>query len=174
MYQFILHYQYNSDMSSTESCHLLTRNAMLRMPLRLSRSTSPRWAKCTGRTGKPCRGSRLVTLSLVTSWKLLVGWPPSCSFGKRCGFVAVIVLSLCHCKCALMRGVSPNLTILNVACISFLDQALYHTNLHKIRNLMPLQLLYIMFCLLVGFMFHLLEMKGKIRPSGGICTSDEL
>lgn len=57
---------------------LLTRNAMLRMPLRHLRSMSLRWAKCTDRTGKPCRGSRPETLSLVTSWRSLVGWPALC------------------------------------------------------------------------------------------------
>lgn len=59
----------------TDSVFLLTRNAMLRMPLRHLRSMSLRWGKCTGRTGKLCRGSRPETSCLVTSWRLLVGWP---------------------------------------------------------------------------------------------------
>lgn len=51
----------------------LHRNAMPKMPSRRSRSTSPRWAKCTGRTGRRCRGSRPATSCPVTSWKSLVG-----------------------------------------------------------------------------------------------------
>lgn len=68
----------------------LNRNAMLKMPSRRSRSTSPRWAKCTGRTGRRCRGSRPATSCPVTSWKSLVG---PCVFAPRAdrrGFVAFL------------------------------------------------------------------------------------
>lgn len=48
------------------------RSVMLRMPSRLSKSTSPRWAKSTVLTERACRGSRPEKLSPETSWRCLV------------------------------------------------------------------------------------------------------
>lgn len=45
---------------------------MLKAPSRLSRSTSPRWAKFTALTERVCRGSRPGKSSLETLWKCLV------------------------------------------------------------------------------------------------------
>lgn len=42
---------------------------MLKMPSRLSRSTSRRWGKCIGRTGRVCSGSKPGTLFLEILWK---------------------------------------------------------------------------------------------------------
>lgn len=48
------------------------RSVMLKAPSRLSRSTSPRWAKFTALTERACRGSRPGKSSLETLWKCLV------------------------------------------------------------------------------------------------------
>lgn len=45
---------------------------MLKVPSRLSRSTSLRWAKFTALTERVCRGSRPGKSSLETLWKCLV------------------------------------------------------------------------------------------------------
>lgn len=45
------------------------RSVMLKVPSRLSRSTSPRWAKFTVLTERVCRGSRPEKLSPETSWR---------------------------------------------------------------------------------------------------------
>jgi len=48
------------------------RSEMQRMPSRLWRSTSQRWAKCTASTARPYRGSKLETSCLEILWRFLV------------------------------------------------------------------------------------------------------
>lgn len=58
------------------SCvYFCNRSATQRVPLRLWRSTSPRWGKFTGRTGRACRESRPGRLFLVMWWRFLVRLP---------------------------------------------------------------------------------------------------
>lgn len=47
---------------------------MRRMPSRLWRSMSQRWAKCTASTARPYRGSKLETSCLEILWRFLVSW----------------------------------------------------------------------------------------------------
>lgn len=81
----------------------LNRNAMLKMPSRRSRSTSPRWAKSTGRTGRRCRGSRPATSCPVTSWKSLVGPVAFAPRADRRGFVAFLGVSAAPVPALLAR-----------------------------------------------------------------------
>lgn len=56
------------------------RSAMQRVPLRLWRSTSQRWGRFTGQTGRACRESRPGRLFLVMWWRFLVRDPKLGSF----------------------------------------------------------------------------------------------
>lgn len=63
-----------------------TRRETLRTPLRLWKSTSQRWGKCTAWTAKPFRGSKPETSCQGTSWRWQVRSRPN----SRCHSLRLI------------------------------------------------------------------------------------
>lgn len=164
----LLHYQFIYEMSGPELHHVLVRNATLRMPLRRSRSTSRRWAKCTGRTGKRCRGSRPETSCLVTSSKWLVSW-------TALHFVCYRRSLLCVVDTREPEHSDGTFGLAHTG---------YHMNLEKIGNLILLQLLISMFlwewCVFldqrrdVGFWYHGLAVPQVVAPCMSCVFQDVL